>query len=355
MGGADRLAPIGVQAIVHPDGELAVARAAAEVGVPLIIATPRRRTPWRRSPPPAAMRRAGFSCTCPMSERSRRAFSHARKPPVTRRSSSRLTRGCSAGARATSSTRTCRSSEERESRTTSPTPGSGPALNAHPRIRRRHQTLPRRLLRSVGELGGPRVPSRTHDAADPLEGIQHPDDARRAQAAGMDGIVVSNHGGRQVDGAVASLDALAHIVDIDPGIEILFDSGSAVGPMSQRRLPSARARSSSADRTSGRCVAGADGVAELLRTYSLNSTSRSASADTRRSTSSDAGRSRPDPWKPRSDAPSRAIETGSSRPWSPRSPEIPHGRSSSAMTMSDSLQSSRAHSSTRASDRERSG
>ena len=41
-----------------------------------------------------------------------------------------------------------------------------------------------------------------------LKGIQHPDDARRAVDAGMDGIVVSNHGGRQVDGAVASLEAL---------------------------------------------------------------------------------------------------------------------------------------------------
>ena len=41
-----------------------------------------------------------------------------------------------------------------------------------------------------------------------LKGIQHPDDARAALDAGMDGVIVSNHGGRQVDGAVGSLDAL---------------------------------------------------------------------------------------------------------------------------------------------------
>ena len=41
-----------------------------------------------------------------------------------------------------------------------------------------------------------------------LKGILHPDDARRALDAGIDGIVVSNHGGRQVDGAISTLDAL---------------------------------------------------------------------------------------------------------------------------------------------------
>ena len=45
-----------------------------------------------------------------------------------------------------------------------------------------------------------------------LKGIQHVDDARKAVEIGCDGIVVSNHAGRQVDGAVASLDALENIV-----------------------------------------------------------------------------------------------------------------------------------------------
>ena len=63
-----------------------------------------------------------------------------------------------------------------------------------------------------------------------LKGILHPDDARRAADAGMDGIVVSNHGGRQVDGAIAALDALPAVVDaVGDRIEVLFDSGIRTG------------------------------------------------------------------------------------------------------------------------------
>ena len=63
-----------------------------------------------------------------------------------------------------------------------------------------------------------------------LKGIQHPDDARHAVDAGMDGIVVSNHGGRQVDGAVASLDALPAVVAaVGDEIDVLFDSGVRTG------------------------------------------------------------------------------------------------------------------------------
>jgi len=59
-----------------------------------------------------------------------------------------------------------------------------------------------------------------------VKGIQHPDDAREAVRRGLDGIVVSNHGGRQVDGAIASLDALPAIADAAGGdLAILFDSG----------------------------------------------------------------------------------------------------------------------------------
>ncbi len=46
-----------------------------------------------------------------------------------------------------------------------------------------------------------------------IKGIQHPDDAREAANRGIDGIVVSNHGGRQVDGALGSLDALPAIAE----------------------------------------------------------------------------------------------------------------------------------------------
>jgi isopentenyl diphosphate isomerase/L-lactate dehydrogenase-like FMN-dependent dehydrogenase len=63
-----------------------------------------------------------------------------------------------------------------------------------------------------------------------LKGIQHPDDARRALAAGVDGIIVSNHGGRQVDGAIGSLDALADIAPVVDGqAKLLLDSGVRSG------------------------------------------------------------------------------------------------------------------------------
>lgn len=62
-----------------------------------------------------------------------------------------------------------------------------------------------------------------------LKGILSPDDARRAKAAGMDGLVVSNHGGRQVDGAIASLDALPAIRAAVPEMPLILDSGVRTG------------------------------------------------------------------------------------------------------------------------------
>ena len=59
-----------------------------------------------------------------------------------------------------------------------------------------------------------------------LKGIQQADDARKAIDNGANGIVVSNHGGRQCDGAIGSLDALATIADaVGDKTTILFDSG----------------------------------------------------------------------------------------------------------------------------------
>jgi L-lactate dehydrogenase (cytochrome) len=59
-----------------------------------------------------------------------------------------------------------------------------------------------------------------------IKGIQHPEDAREAARRGIDGVVVSNHGGRQVDGAVASLDALPAIAEAaGDDLAVLFDSG----------------------------------------------------------------------------------------------------------------------------------
>ena len=59
-----------------------------------------------------------------------------------------------------------------------------------------------------------------------LKGILHHDDARMAVEHGMDGVFVSNHGGRQVDGSIASVDALVSVVEAVQGrVPVLFDSG----------------------------------------------------------------------------------------------------------------------------------
>ncbi|MBR9921824.1 MAG: lactate 2-monooxygenase [Bacteroidetes bacterium] len=63
-----------------------------------------------------------------------------------------------------------------------------------------------------------------------LKGILHPDDARRAMDLGMDGIIVSNHGGRQVDGSVSSMEMLPKIAEVVGGkIPIMLDSGIRSG------------------------------------------------------------------------------------------------------------------------------
>ncbi|NGO69524.1 alpha-hydroxy-acid oxidizing protein [Streptomyces sp. SB3404] len=63
-----------------------------------------------------------------------------------------------------------------------------------------------------------------------VKGLLHPDDARRALAGGADGVVVSNHGGRQLDGSVAALDALPAVrAAVGDGVPVLMDSGVRSG------------------------------------------------------------------------------------------------------------------------------
>jgi lactate 2-monooxygenase len=58
-----------------------------------------------------------------------------------------------------------------------------------------------------------------------VKGVLTADDAQRALEHGIDGVVVSNHGGRQVDGAVAALDALVEVRDALPDAVVLMDGG----------------------------------------------------------------------------------------------------------------------------------
>ena len=64
-----------------------------------------------------------------------------------------------------------------------------------------------------------------------LKGVLHPDDAARALDLGLDGVIVSNHGGRQVNGCVAVLDALVTIREHLPAeVPVLLDGGIRRGP-----------------------------------------------------------------------------------------------------------------------------
>jgi lactate 2-monooxygenase len=99
-----------------------------------------------------------------------------------------------------------------------------------------------------------------------LKGILHPDDARRALDAGMDGVMVSNHGGRQIDGSIAALDALPGIVDaVGARAPVLMDSGVRGGADVFRALAlGARAVGIGRPYTYGLALAGEAGVREVL-------------------------------------------------------------------------------------------
>lgn len=59
-----------------------------------------------------------------------------------------------------------------------------------------------------------------------VKGLMHPDDAREAAARGADGVIVSNHGGRQLDGAMGAVDALGPVVDaVSDTCDVLMDGG----------------------------------------------------------------------------------------------------------------------------------
>jgi lactate 2-monooxygenase len=100
-----------------------------------------------------------------------------------------------------------------------------------------------------------------------LKGILHPDDARRARDHGVAGVVVSNHGGRQVDGAIAALDALADVVDaVGDELTVLFDSGVRSGADVVKALAlGARAILLGRPYLWGMALDGASGVHQVIR------------------------------------------------------------------------------------------
>lgn len=224
------LAPIGVQSIVHPDAEVAVARAAASVGVPFILSTASSKTMeevaqaadavgkvpcwyqlyWGRDPELTASflaraERAGYSAIVvtldtPLLSWRERDIALAYLPFL-------LGEGIANYL-------------------------SDPVFRASlPQPPEENPTAA--VMRFVQVFSNPTLTwddlkfLREHTSLPILlKGILHPDDASRALDAGAAGIIVSNHGGRQVDGAIPALDALPGIVAAVQGrAQVLFDSG----------------------------------------------------------------------------------------------------------------------------------
>jgi lactate 2-monooxygenase len=220
-----------VQSILHPDGELATARAAAELGVPMVLSTASSHTIeevaeasgdgprwyqlyWPNDPDVCASlleraRKAGFTALVVTLD----TWTLAWRPHDLDQAYLPFLRGAGTAI-----------------------PFSDPVFRAGLQ-KSPEEDLPMAILRWVQLFTGTDKSwdqlafLREHwDGPIVLKGIQHADDARKAVEYGMDGVVVSNHGGRQVDGAVGSLDALPSIVEaVGEQVDVLFDSGVRTG------------------------------------------------------------------------------------------------------------------------------
>jgi isopentenyl diphosphate isomerase/L-lactate dehydrogenase-like FMN-dependent dehydrogenase len=102
-----------------------------------------------------------------------------------------------------------------------------------------------------------------------LKGVLHPDDARKAVDEGVDGLVVSNHGGRQVDGAIPTAEALPAIVEaVDNRIPVLLDSGVRGGADAFKAVAlGARAVLIGRPYAYGLAVAGERGVRDVISNF----------------------------------------------------------------------------------------
>ncbi|WP_026404967.1 lactate 2-monooxygenase [Actinomadura rifamycini] len=265
------LGPIGVLSILHPDGELAVARAAAAEGVPMVLSTAASHSieevaeaggegprwyqlywPKDRDLAASFLERAaaaGYTALVVTLD----TFTMAWRPRDL--DQAYLPFLCGIGVANYFSDPVFQRAV------------GGPVTDAN------RDTA---LLHWVANFGNPSLTwddlafLREHwDGPIALKGIQHPDDARRAADAGMDGVIVSNHGGRQVDGAIASLDALPGVVEaVGDRTTVLFDSGIRTGADAVKALAlGARAVLLARPYAYGLALGGQAGVQHVLRCF----------------------------------------------------------------------------------------
>jgi lactate 2-monooxygenase len=228
------LAPVGVQSIVHPEGELATARAAAALGLPTILSTAASNTLEDVAGEMEPAHRAGrwFQLYWPRDRELAASF---------------VARAARAGYEAIVVTLdTWLLGWRPRDLANAYLPflkGEGVAnYFADPVFRAA-------LAQPPEEDPGPAIAHWAYNFANPrvtwedlawlreqttlpivLKGVLHAEDARLALQAGVDGLIVSNHGGRQVDGSIGALDALPGVREVvGEGFPVLFDSGIRTG------------------------------------------------------------------------------------------------------------------------------
>lgn len=221
------LAPVGVLGIAHPDGELAVARAAAGVGVPMILST-------------AAS--APLEAVAAANDGGQRWY-QLYWPKDRAVAGSLLGRAQAAGYAVLVATLDTRMLGWRprdldngylpflhglgiQNYLSDPAFQAGQPTPVDDDL----QTAILRYTQMFGDLSltWADIPFLRERWNGPivLKGILSVGDARRARQAGVQGIVVSNHGGRQVDGAIAALDALPAVArSVGSDLAVLFDGG----------------------------------------------------------------------------------------------------------------------------------
>lgn len=264
------LAPIGVQTVAHPEGELASARAAAQVGVPLIASTAAAHT-IEQIAEAAGELPCWYQLYWPRDRELARSF---------------IDRAEKAGYRAIVVTLDTWLLGWRPADLTDAflpfLRGEGNANYLQDEVFRSalgnppEEDLPTAVAYWAWQFSNPSVTwddlaflRECTSLPIVLKGIQSAEDAQIAVEHGIEGIIVSNHGGRQVDGAIGSLQALPGVVEaVGDRCEVLFDSGIRSGSDALKALAlGARAVCLGRPYVWGLALGGKEGVIEVLRAF----------------------------------------------------------------------------------------
>jgi lactate 2-monooxygenase len=276
------LAPIGVQTVAHPEGELASARAAAHVGLPLIASTAASHTIEQI----ADAARVASDAPQGEGEREHGFWYQLYWPRDRELARSFIARAERAGYEAVVVTLDTWLLGWRPADLTD---GFLPFLRGEGNVnylqdpvfraalpKPPEEDLPSAVAYWAWQFSNPAVTWADLEFLREctklpivLKGIQSVQDAQLAVEHGIEGIIVSNHGGRQVDGAIGSLRALPGVVEaVGERCEVLFDSGIRSGADALKALAlGARAVCLGRPYTWGLALGGEQGVIDVLRAF----------------------------------------------------------------------------------------